>query len=712
MKKTLFACFEPLTFAEIANIEPGRYGDHDLLGVMDHFSNEDDDRVYAVLELILRSPDYDDMVDYPLLYSNLIEYYHMNDDYPAALRWAYAGLAAIEQRQLGDNRANFINLLAASYLYQNDLNSGIKLFIRRIQHNPGDLDVYRFFGMALWHVDLNDLALEVVHRGLALTSRADDHDMLETLESLEQDIREEELAADVVTEVAPHLLAEIRAALCLDAEPVMQETEPYLPPIHRLLDPETATDPALSAEILAQPWLFAPDLIRLAFDENLPSGPALERVIALLRQMQPVLENEFTALAPWLERADGDWRKELLLSNVGKVGGFSTAELKQFARNTLLSKHFRIHAIESLPNRLADCPEQRPEIVAFLREMLTRPDLDQASEEAITSIVIVSILDIDARELYPEIKAAFDLDSVEPIMVSLDDIHAKWDMPPVVEPETAEDSLYLALECLACGRVRKHTTRYVLVDINSLETQKADQESRYSPYILDHEIICPKCGARDQYKLTLLSLIGLLSPRDPYKLMDFLSGNLEPNLDNSDPRIFYFQSMALGQEMNPLKAVDEYRNRLLQKPGDARLHAGFGRLLRLLGRPSQAVEEIEFARMLDPKNPENLLNLAMLEHDFGDHERARQLYNEVILADIQEINLQKSERTKITAKIEIPFSPAASEGLKAIQSGGPSPWYAGVINSQGKALSDYLNEGVHNFGGSRSQKRRKSRKGK
>ena len=712
MKKTLINQFEPLTFDEILAKKSAINDDYYLLDVVQHFEEQEDERSHAVTELILRSPDYDEMVDYSELYSSLIDYYLFVENYPSALGWIYARLVATEQHESGADRADSINQLAEVYLCNDDPNTGIRLFIHRIWQNPHDLRTYYAFSYALWLCDLNDLSLEVAQRGLALASKDNDQELLKLLGQFQQEIQEEETDAEMIPEIDQALIAEIRAALCLDANHAIEETEPYLPPLNRLADPNTSHDLTLRDEILAQMRVFAPELIRLAFDENLPSGPAVEQVITLLREMQPALRDEFQEILPWINRADGDWRNELLISSFGKVSGYSTAELRKFAINQEYARNIRTSALEALSERLEKCPEQRSEVVAILREMLTRPELDRASEEFLNGIAIGVILDIDARELFPEIKAVFDQDCVDPTMVSLSDVHKQWGMPLEADTQEKKDGLDLLLECKACGRVRMHFTRYVLVEIGTFDKESEGLEKRYTPYIMDHEIICPKCGAHDNYELTVQSHLNLIAPREPAQLMEFLKGEKPSKPVKTNPRLFYLKSAALGREMHPFEAVEEYRWRIINKPGDAHLHAGFGRLLRLLGHHSEALNELNFAYKLDPRNSEIVINLAMAEHDFGDRARAEELYNKMILLEVKEIDLLNEIANNKPGDERISFGYAVRDGLEALQRGEPSPWFTPIYNSEGKSLVDFLNAKVKVSGASRSQKRRKSRKGK
>jgi tetratricopeptide (TPR) repeat protein len=285
-------------------------------------------------------------------------------------------------------------------------------------------------------------------------------------------------------------------------------------------------------------------------------------------------------------------------------------------------------------------------------------------------------------------------------------------MPLGTDTQEKKDGLNLFLECTACGRIRTHFTRYVLVEMGTLDKEPEDQKIRYTPFIMDHEIICPKCGAHDQYELTNQSQIRLIAPREPERLVEFLKGEKPSKPAKTDPRLFFFKSAALGREMHPFEAVEEYRWRIINQPGDARLHAGFGKLLRVLGCQSEALNELNFAYELDPKDSDVMINLAMAEHDFGDRARARELYNRLILLEVQEINLFSILANKKPGDEAISFGYAACDGLESLQRGEPSPWVVDIYNSQGQSLVNFMNAKVQYSGVNRSQKRRKSRKGK
>ncbi|MEZ4677097.1 MAG: hypothetical protein R2932_23040 [Caldilineaceae bacterium] len=70
----IVAHFVKRSAAEIRKEPPGHWGDFELLDVFQHFEEErDDERRGAILELMLRSPEISQTVDYQQLYFELYE---------------------------------------------------------------------------------------------------------------------------------------------------------------------------------------------------------------------------------------------------------------------------------------------------------------------------------------------------------------------------------------------------------------------------------------------------------------------------------------------------------------------------------------------------------------------------------------------------------------------------------------------------------------
>ncbi|MDY7079750.1 MAG: DUF1186 domain-containing protein [Chloroflexota bacterium] len=703
--------FDTLTRAQILATRPGAWGDLELLDVMEHFEAEkkDRDRAMAVAELILRSPEVSE-VDYSLLYLNLMGYYQWKHDFPAALRWAHALVAHDEQHDEGLNRAGSCRDLAETYLAAGDLNTGLALFTRLAQASPTDVWNHNALGFALPRAGLPRLALEVLDYALALIARNDPEQLKGQLTAQRRRTAETSASTpDRTDDLSPAVLAEFRAAL-LPPQPARparsarrEEAAPYLPPIAQLLTASPAGDAALEAEIQAQGKALVPELVRLAFDRELPADGAPARAVALLRALRDAQAAELSELSAWLDRATGDWRTELLTRHCGKVGGYTTPELEAIAADAQYSVYSRTSATGSLVERAGQLPAQRERIVAFMRTLLTRPEADTAGEETFVGFLIGDALDLDARELYPDIQRAFEQDRVDTSIIDLLSVHNRWDLAPPPIPKRRTDGLYLRLRCTACDRVREHFVQNVLLDLQTLEQQTQGHPVAYDPYIMDHEIVCPKCGAVDRYAMTPNAHLALtVLPKGIEDMVALLSGkksaaDLPPN-----PRLHPFRSRVFGRPMHPLTGLEEYRRRIAAQPKDAKLYMRLGTLLRTLCRYPAALEAHRQAYALDPNDAEIALTRAMSEHDFGDRAAAKEMYERVLTLELK----GKGKTWEIIHSSDDTWAGAAAEGLEQLKRHEPSPWALPAYDpNTGQKTQESARLPV-----SRSRKRKRKRK--
>jgi len=137
-------------------------------------------------------------------------------------------------------------------------------------------------------------------------------------------------------------------------------------------------------------------------------------------------------------------------------------------------------------------------------------------------------------------------------------------------------------------------------------------------------------------------------------------GEVKPN-----PRVHRFRSMAMGREMHPLEAIDQYQKLIEQNPTNATNHMKKGNLQRTIRRNDTALETYRQAYKIDPGNVDVMITTAMAEHDYGDQERARELYEAIKSAySIKEMFSENA----------IANTSAALEGLRTLDRNEPSPW--------------------------------------
>jgi hypothetical protein len=229
--------------------------------------------------------------------------------------------------------------------------------------------------------------------------------------------------------------------------------------------------------------------------------------------------------------------------------------------------------------------------------------------------------------------------------------------------------MYLRLRCKECGRVREHFVQHVLVDTLTLNRRAEGEDVPYDPYIMDHEITCPKCGAVDRYEMTPEGHLMLLGPGGIPTVVKALSGDELPTDLPRNPRVHYFQSHAFGRPMHPLMALEEYKRLIAEKPRDAKLYLKMGNLLRALSRHSEALNRYRHACNLNPEDAEAALTLAMCAHDLGDRKTAKGMYERVLGLSSQKGWLGRIARGDVGE-----LESVAAEGLVRLKRKQSSPW--------------------------------------
>lgn len=658
---------------QIAAQRPGTWSDYDLLDTFDYFGEKNDqERMAAVLELILHSPEHSETLDYGGLYFELVQNMRWSEDYPAALRWAYGTMAYSEQRQPGLNRANTYQDIGELYMLAGELDTGLTIMARRLEADPGGIWTYNGLAITLLEIDWAELALEVLNRALEIVAVDDPENLSDQL----LDFREEaieKLAQEQgrPVEVTPAVLERLQAAMQLSPDPSSAPVA-YLPPVDALISLEASDVETAYAAISAQGAVLAAELIQLAFDEEHRGTPAAEHALTLLRRLAAERQVEFAELALWLERAEGDWSRELLTRDAGKIGGYYTDELIAFANDTTYDTAVRSSIVSALVERSQKCPEQRERILENFRVLLTRPEAYEAEEETFIGFLISSLGDMGARELYPEIEAAFAEDRLDPTIIDLQNVQEDFELPVTPRPERPEDGFNLVFKCKNCGRSRWYWVHHVVIDTLTQDKAAAGEPLKYDPIITDREIICPKCGARDQYEATPQTLMQLVVPTGGKKKLAALFKDREETPPwKLRPNVQVIASAAFNRPMHPLEALERYRKLIAANPRDAEPYFRMATLLRTINRNAQALEACRQGYELGTTDPELMLNRALAEHDLGDKEAAEALYQETIQAIQDHVG---------DDPVYAELARVARQGQRALKRGKASPWQTTVLS--------------------------------
>jgi len=643
------------TAADIRNLRPGTYNDDDLLDLSEHVADEDE-RLLAIWEAILHSPQLNTLIDYDAIYESVVSAWLAREDEAIARRWAYAWLAYSAQQAFIKHRQaaakapkdtapktdNGVTTafygLVETHLSAGDPATALTLLLRWYHHTPGDP------GDALWELakilhqyGYVEPTLTVLDRLMAWLPATDEESRADVVE-WQASLRTEGTSRPF----PPALMGLFHELLSLIEQPAAAAAR-YLPPLSRLATTGQMEDEEKAA-ILAQGPVLVPDLIHLAFDPLVTDEAIADTAVALLRQLWQNGVVELEALASLLEPLRPGWRHRLL-RHFGKIGPMDLDRLIAFAADPSLDLSVRLGAVEAFSAYGHKVPEERPQVLAFLRDLIVAPKADSPGEEEdLVGFAIMTALELDARELYPFIEAAFREDRVNPVLISLEDVQTEWGLP--IAQKSQGKGRYLLLICKKCQRYRYFFAENIIIDLNTVEKEKSGIYGRYSALIMDREIVCPKCGARDQYGPSPLLVHQILSS-EPLVPVTFVRG------------------YAFGQPMHPLEAIERYRLRILTHPRQAENYMRLGNLLRFIRRFDQALAMIRKGHELEPQNPEWTLMRATAEHDLGDKNLARRYYEEAIRlmtkAPAQEAN---------TAWLQT----LARKGLQNLKRGEPSFW--------------------------------------
>ena len=669
--------FQRMSLEEIQSQPLGKWSSADLQDVLDELTGAERNeetraREGAVRRLILHSPYESDMVDYEMLYFEQALGL-VNRDIDAAIATVYAALVYNLQRDERGNAKGWLVEIAELFTTHADISVGIGQFARILQGEPTTPHYYYRLIDSLELCGLYALAAEALETILtAVPAEATERDAgdVQRLQTQQAEAERSGWAAhtDELRAVDPQALTDLRAAFALTRAGRADDRE-YLPPIRRLLDLPPAAVDETYREILAQGNVLVPELLDLAWDDTLYDTPASGHALELLRRLRQKQPAHFVEIDHWLDQAKGDWR-DLLYEDFGLVGGYTPAELRDWAANAGCDWGLRAGATDALAERAKRHPEERAEVVAFLTELLDRPGADAAvDEETFTATLIGDLCDLGAVETYPAIAAAFQADRVDLRMIDLDYVEERLGLPRTTPP-IRKDGIYLNLTCKRCGRARPHFVQHVTHDMGTQRRMDEGQLVRYDPYVMDREIVCPKCGAKESYELRGIDLMRLMIPlHGEESFRALVSGKTTGRLLFAPgPWLSRFESMIFGRPMHPLEGLAEYRRRIQRDPTNADLRVRMSLLLRFLHRFEESLEAVREAYDVRPNDPEVIAFRAFAEHDFGDRAIAEKLYNEAL--PVLRRHMRESEQMADLAGL-------VAESLVALEEGGPSAWQAG-----------------------------------
>lgn len=138
---------------------------------------------------------------------------------------------------------------------------------------------------------------------------------------------------------------------------------------------------------------------------RLESDKGLDAVLEIMRQTGEFADYHLGDLAP-----------DLLHPALYACGKDNVSAIEDYLNQPGLDSYLRAQAPEALAMIVFNHPERRDEIIAVFRRLLNRMTVNlpvqNACDGTYAGFVMINLIDIDAKELIPEIKAAFATDCV------------------------------------------------------------------------------------------------------------------------------------------------------------------------------------------------------------------------------------------------------------------------------------------------------------
>ncbi|MBE2241070.1 MAG: hypothetical protein IAE81_25010, partial [Caldilineaceae bacterium] len=377
----------------------------------------------------------------------------------------------------------------------------------------------------------------------------------------------------------------------------------------KLGDADEEIDYAALAEQLRE---HTPDLIRLVLDEDFidreesdPLAWAPFHALEVLAILGPAEAAEpLLACIEW----ETDWVNDELVRAYAGIGPLAAPPLLAYLEDGTHTPVQRALAADALQAIAEAHPAAREQVIDALTRFLDRPTAaDSAEEELATAFVVSDLTSLRATSAYDAIVRAFAEDRVDTQILDLEFVEQEWGMRPkpnyLALDARQEPGVHLLLKCKACGRERKHVFPKVYCDIPTLRDKK--KRAKYDPLIIPQRVICPKCGAVDQYELGAMAELAITTA---------LLARNQPELDLLRPnqQIQFITFTTRWGEMHPAEADARYQRELARQPDNADLQVGYANLKRFLSYADEAREHYHLALTLDSNNAEAWMNLAQM----------------------------------------------------------------------------------------------------
>jgi tetratricopeptide (TPR) repeat protein len=194
--------------------------------------SEDEKRCWAFamaeLEEILQSPLASPLLWYEDIFFRVAQGVRYGGDDPDALQesiqWYKRGLKHNLRFNEGDNVHGFLRDIAEAYLWEGEMDQGLKMLTTLLRNDPDDIWIYNGMTFVLNHCGLPTLARIAAMRGLELIDATGDPERLRSqIQGLLGDIPDVE-AQNRESELDPEVVVDLKAAMALDFDAGCRES--------------------------------------------------------------------------------------------------------------------------------------------------------------------------------------------------------------------------------------------------------------------------------------------------------------------------------------------------------------------------------------------------------------------------------------------------------------------------------------------------------
>ncbi len=641
-----------MTPEEIHQLGNGVCGDFVAVKAMEKLessSDPDPAKIYALEKWIMRSPDLDDYIEYSEVYYELLEKeieQNKGEDLLALVLTGIAFFAKIGEVLLYQDYLDF----ARGLLYQEKYDLFLDILRQLVSKAPMTYSLFTDLVEDFENLSQDEMASDLKRLGqrhYGSKWKPGDQDELLTK------------AHAANGEKRASMPAETRAGILeilTDENMVYEDDIDDFDRLFTYEDMKVLIDSSPKPESYV---ILVPDLILELFTRWSEAPVICQVIISILKILQEDVLPELSVLG---ELLDANEKQVFVSPYLGKTEGYRFERVAQMFQDNGLHASIRVDAGLMMMDIAEKNQDYRAPAVDLLAEMLRHPPEDDADE--IVSSLVAKVLDTDLYELKEAVTQAFAEDAVSPRVITPESFKGKWALDLDYSPRTREHRSVL-LECMNCGRVRRFAYDYILFALDpDVKIEKWDS----SHLFINRTVKCAKCGAVESYRVIPEELLRLFSE----SLLLGENGDLKKEMSED---IFFFSYETLNDTGLITRDLRGLRERAIS--GQLRNMDPWlqGEYYLLIGRFPEALAALRQAYESHPDNRTGALALACAEHDLGDKQKARTLYQQVLEEGVGDV-LERLEEIETLQ---------ALAGLKALKDGEDSP-FPYPINNKGVRL--------------------------